>query len=141
MTYRDDDFLFGDQVFIGKQLGGGGYFCPPGITVLFLYFMNIFPDDIQQNLVAGQYRLIAFYLLDQVSVLFSEFFHFQAGKPLQLHRQNRISLRAGKEMFAFAFLINKRLGQDFLQCAHFGQPQRFLHQVQLCGGTVRGFLY
>ncbi len=141
VTYRDDNFLLGDQVFIGEHLGGSGDFCPPGVTELFLYFINVFPDDVQQDLIAGQYRLIAFYLLDQVSVFFSELFHLQAGKPLQLHRQNRISLRAGKEMFALAFLLNKSLGQDFLQRTHFGQPQRLLHQVQLCGGGVRRFLY
>ncbi|MBA7657913.1 hypothetical protein ES703_65856 [subsurface metagenome] len=78
MTYRNDNFLLGNEVFDVELFGFSGDFCPPFVAVLSLYFVDIFANNIQQHLFAGQYRFVALYLFGKVGIFFGELFHLQA---------------------------------------------------------------
>ncbi|MBA7696729.1 hypothetical protein ES703_105380 [subsurface metagenome] len=86
MTYRNDNLLFGDKVLDVELLDLTCNFCSPFVAVLFLYFVDIFANDIEQGLLAGQYCFVTLNLLGEVGIFFRELFYLQPCQSLQLHR-------------------------------------------------------
>ena len=85
MAYCYNNFFFRNQILDIKLLNLGGNCRSPFVAVFLFYFVDVFTDDIQQDLLAGKYRLVIFYLLGEVRVFFGKFFHLQTGQSLQLH--------------------------------------------------------
>ncbi len=86
VTDCNNNFLFGNQIFDFQLFNFSCDLRPPFVTVFFFYFMDIFANDIHQNILVSQYCFETLYLLGNVGVFFGQLFHFQAGQSLKLHR-------------------------------------------------------
>ncbi len=102
--------------------------------------MNILADNIHEHAFVGQNCLVIGDLTDQLGIFFCELFDFKAGEPLELHRQNRVGLRAGEELVGFAFCLMNASGRIFLSVAASTRRSGFSIRFFLAVGASGDFL-
>ena len=96
VAYSDDAAFVGDHVLGPHLLGGAHDIAPAGGAVFLGQFSDLFPDDLFDDLLAGQDRLQIRDALEQFLILRVHFLLFHAGQLIQPHVENCVGLDLGQ---------------------------------------------
>ena len=96
LGHGDDHVLFGDEVLHLDILGLAGQAGAARGVVFLLDLLQLFLDDLLQQVLVGKDLLVVGDLLAQLGQLFLDLGAFQAGQAAQAHFQDGVGLLLGK---------------------------------------------
>ena len=94
---RDHHVLFSDERFLVKVAQFlAGNLGSPGVGVFLLQLAEVRADEVVNQVLVGQNRLISGDVFAELLVFISKLVRFQAGELLQPHRQDGVGLVSGE---------------------------------------------